>query len=697
MNLPKERRLTLEDCKRKADALRKPFEDPRGLHERVRWRTKHMFLDPSVDPQMPGSVMGHEGKWSGPLQASAVQKTRLKQINARLKARVCENPWKVECTPIKDTIAGRGLANDAEALLMQGFDHIQQQTGIDIQGNLYDGLAWKAVGVLHWRIDTSVWDDDMPDYDERDELDECDMCEGTGKADGEKCPECRGRGYTGNRDYVEDDYADGRKKKGKYRESDESVKERIARYKAECGFPVYLETLEPSQCYWVQDKSTLSEFREFMVARVISLGEWKDEKRAALEKREALRERDAPAQNIQGTIEHWMPEASDYEREVTLYQYWTRRYWYEWVDGDEDVFDMGEHHYGMPPFAFAVARYNDVASPAWAYLPALDAMLEEKPEFDRVRSIMNWGIEQGAIRQHFLQQKAGVMPVLQDGDQDLDMSATAGGAAKIPPGLELITVGGEGMNAQFERLYEFTAKDMQDAEPGTGFATFGASTQPWSARQERDQENMEPKSYIGSIARCLQVMVNNLIRCFADEEHGPGEVFGYAKIGDTGKLDRTKVLSMKPKDWENVIADVSIQEVGSLERASLMETGLILLEKGVITLVEYFTDYMGVPNGEKKYAQLKVFQMWEREILPGMLRQSAAEYLGPKYAIAPDGVPVGMDGRAVTDEQVIQANGGTPLVQQPQMAPNGMGATPPAMAPLNAPGTPQLAGTGGMM
>ena len=696
MNLPKERKLTLEECKRKADMLRKRFEGPRGLHERVRRRTLHMFLDPSVDPQMPGSVMKQDG-WEGPLQNSAVQKTRVKQINARLKARVCENPWKIECTPIKDTIGGRGLANDAETLLMQGFDHIQQQTGLDIQGNLYDGLAWKAVGILHWRIDTSVWDDDMPDYDEADELPECEMCEGTGKAAGEKCPECRGRGYTGNRDYVEDDYADGRTKGKKWRESDESVKERIARYKAECGFPVYLETLDPSQCFWIQDKSTLSEFKEFMVARVISLGDWKDEKRAALEKREALRERDAPASNVQGSIDHWMPESTDYEREVTLYQYWTRRHWYEWVDGDDDAFDAGEHHYGMPPFAFSLGRYNDVASPAWAYLPALDAMLEEKPEFDRVRSIMNWGIEQSAIQQHFLQQKAGVTPVFQDGDQNIALNPTAGAAETIPNGMELVTVGGNGMNAQFERLYEYTAKDMQEAEPGTGFATFGASTQPWSARQERDQENMEPKQYITSIARCLQVMVNNLIRCFADEENGPGEVFGYAKIGDTGKLDRTKVVSMKPKDWENVIADVSIQEVGSLERASLMETGLILLEKGVITLVEYFTEYMGVPNGEKKYAQLKVFQMWEKEILPGMLRQSAAEYLGPQYAIAPDGVPVGMDGRAVTDEQVIQANGGTPLVQQPQMAPGGMGATPPAMAPLNAPGTPQLAGTGGMM
>ena len=164
MNLPAERKLTLEECKRKADMLRKRFEGPRGLHERVRRRTLHMFLDPSVDPQMPGSVMRQDG-WEGPLQNSAVQKTRVKQINARLKARVCENPWKIECTPIKDTIGGRGLANDTETLLMQGFDHIQQQTGTDIQGNLYDGLAWKAVGILHWRIDTSVWDDDIPDYD----------------------------------------------------------------------------------------------------------------------------------------------------------------------------------------------------------------------------------------------------------------------------------------------------------------------------------------------------------------------------------------------------------------------------------------------------------------------------------------------------------------------------------------------------
>lgn len=678
--LPKEEELSEQAARARSDALFTRFEGERGLHARAKWRTQHMYQDPAVDPIMPGATFSADGKVlkASEWQASAHQTSRLKVVNQRLKARVCENKWKIEGRPVRSTQQWQAKANAAEALLSQGFEWLEVQTGSNLQENLYDGLAYRGVGVLHWRIDDTEYKHAMPDYDESDEPEEGD----------------EGR-------WTEDDYdEESKRKKGKkYRETEDSLKDRIARYKAECGFPVYAETLLLQQCAWRQDKSTYSRFAEFAYKRVVpTLAEWKLTKQE--DKR--LRERPGPSEDTKGSLEHWTPSSQDYEHEATITTLWTRRYWYEWCEGNggEQYFDSGEHWYGEPPFALAVGRYADENDAAWAYLPALDAMLEEKPEFDRRRSLLGVAVEAAAVQKWFLKRdrNAGTA-TLQDGDLEIDMSAHGGTAAAIPDGFDLVARGGEGVNRQLFETYSQVVDDMAFSEPGTGFATFGASTQPWSARQERDQENMEPKIYIRNIAKALQAMVNNLARCFADKEHGPGEVFGWAKTGD-GALDRSKVLSLNPDDFEGIILDVSIHEVGGLERTSLMETGMILVEKGRITDLEFIGDYEGKANPEEVYAQRLVFNIWKTEILPGMLRQAAAEYIGPKFAIAADGLPIGMDGRQVSDEQVIQANGQQPMVQpQPQaqpMAPGGTAAmSPPSMPGLQAPGTMPLQGMGG--
>jgi hypothetical protein len=174
---------------------------------------------------------------------------------------------------------------------------------------------------------------------------------------------------------------------------------------------------------------------------------------------------------------------------------------------------------------------------------------------------------------------------------------------------------------------------------------------------------MEPKMHIRGTARCIQVAANNLVRCFADKENGPGEIFGYARADD-GTLDRTKVLSVDPDGWDGVIIDVKIAEVGNVERGALEELGMTKLKAGLITEIEYIGDYEGKVNPEQTYVQRKAFLGYEKEVMPMQIRQSMAKAFGVEIALAPGAVPM-VNGQQVSDEQAIQSVGGTPMNQVP--------------------------------
>lgn len=626
-----------------------PFERKRGLHGKVRWRMQHFFLDPAVDPQMPGSDWnGADQQWEGQWQGAAKQSTRLQAEYAKWIARYAENTWKVDCRPMRDTIPGKAKANKAEALLVQGFEFIRERTGIDLQTNMGFGKAIKGAAVLYWRIDTSVYEEGMPDYDERDDLAEYD-----------------------DDDDDDDDIREGKRKEReryeydeetkRYREKPDSLKDRIARYKAECGFPVYVETIPIEQCAWQMDMSTKSQLAAFAVKRVIpSLEDWKADK---LKKRGDKLPRLGMSQESEGSLLHWMPsDDGNDQRDVALYEYWDRDYWYEWADvpGESGYFDCGEHWYKQPPFAIDYGRYNDVADPVWAYLPVFNAMLEEKPFADRDFSILRAAVEQSSIETYLLNPTGKGVPALtEDGDTNIDMSPGSTEAGRVPAGYELKAYGGNGVNAQLFRVNEMVNNDLEAARPSTGFAQFSATTQPTSAWQEQAQENMEPKQHIRNTARALQVMVNNLIQCFADKEHGPGEVFGYAKT-DKGSLDRSKVLALKPQDWEDIIADVRITEVGNVERAALEELGMMKLEKGILTDLEYIGDYEGKPNPEEVFVQRTAWNSYKSGRMPQRIREIEAKTFGAEVALAPGLVPM-VNGQVVSDEDAIAARGGVPM------------------------------------
>ena len=86
---------------------------------------------------------------------------------------------------------------------------------------------------------------------------------------------------------------------------------------------------------------------------------------------------------------------------------------------------------------------------------------------------------------------------------------------------------------------------------------------------------------------------------------------------------------------------------------------------------------------------------------PGLIKQELAKQYADYIVMGPNGTFVGFDGQEMTPEQVMLANGQTPIPppQPPPSAPPGgggmgmgsMGATPGALPDLNAPTTmPQM-------
>src|SRR6185312_5058324 len=115
-----------------------------------------------------------------------------------------------------DTAGGRAKADALKEVLQYGFNNAEERQGIDIQGDLVDGQYIYGYGMLHWCKDDYAAG--SYDYDELDELPE---------------------GKDASR-YTEDDYLpvddEPRQKGKKYRETDDSLQDRIKRGRALAGF-----------------------------------------------------------------------------------------------------------------------------------------------------------------------------------------------------------------------------------------------------------------------------------------------------------------------------------------------------------------------------------------------------------------------------------------------------------------------------
>lgn len=660
-------KLTTEQVLSVIKRLEDRFDQEGGLHAKMKWRREHYHNLPVADPKVPAG-------W----EHCKIQAPILRDVASELRSRLIENEWVPDVKSLSGKAADEANAEQAEKYLVWMFGELQKRTGISIQSGLSDGQIIDGFGVLHWYATDMP---QIPDYDERDEIED------------------------GDDRYTEDEYDEptGKTKRRRYRETEDALMERWRGMCALSGTPVMVELPDPQQIYFETDRSGISEFRRVLYTRVVSVVDYLSAKRG-LSKRDEQDVRTgqvAPITVDNGTLQQDLPSAASWGDTVTIKQLWEREWCYEVIiglGGSEDV-TAYRHPWRHPSFAIcpsAMVRSND---PALAYEPMLESIFRIKPQYDRQLSLYLALGEGGAIRRYYLEEQATGAPMLtESGDQIMLLSPDAAAAMKIPSGYTLKAFGGEGVTGDFIQGLQYIWDLMEAGKPGTGRATFGASTQPWSARIEQSQENIEPKMCLTYQVSALQAMVQSIIDYLGDPEAGPREVSWRGE---------KNVASVKAEQFQGLIAEANILAVSSAERITLIEHGMVLLEKGLITDIEFYGDYLGKPNPLEYYAEIRAWGAFKAKALPGLEQKALAEYMGGQFVIGPDGIMMDMAGQAVQPEQILAANGVTPMAPRmaPQRggmmppagpgAPGGMGMTPGNLPGMAAPGTMPLGGMAG--
>lgn len=655
--------------------LEQRFGQDYGAHERIKWRRNHYHNRPEADPPVPQG-------W----EHCKMQSTVLRDVGTEMRSRLIENEWTPQAKSLAGTARKDSDAEEAEAFLVWMFSELKNRTGIDLQGGLADGQIIDGYGVLHWYLT------DMPEFPEYEELDELPEDEEEAK------------------NYTEDEYDEvaGKSKQLKYRETEDSVMARWRQMSVRAGAPWMVELPAPEEIAFERDKSAISEFRHVLRSRVIGVPEYLTarKKYTKRQKAEVLETEDAPIGLDQGQKDDWMPSGSQWGETIVLKQLWTRDYCYELVTGPSglDEFECYLHPYGMPSFAIAPGATVRSADPALAYEPMLESLYRIKPQYDRQLSLYLALGEGGAVRRYYLEDTStGAAMLTESGDNVLLLSADAAAAMTIPSGYTLKSFGGEGVTGDFVKGLEYIRGMLDDGRPGTGRAQFGASTQPWSARIEQAQENIEPKMCLNYQIAAMQVMVQNMM-----------DVMATGHCGDVHyRNDKGTMRSVAPKVWDGLQAEVRIPAASTAERITLIEHGMSLIAAGHITPITFYEEYMGVPNPIEYHADILAWGEFSKKALPGLLQKELAEFMGSQFLIGPDGVMMDMAGQQVQPEAVLQANGVTPMRPPQQgmmpqrgsapmgggMPPRGapqmsgsMGTTPGALPGMQAPGTVRLPG-----
>jgi len=640
----------------------------RKLHDKIGCRRLHYFNDEAVDVQLPEPYQdGH--MW---------QSDRLRQIANELVARLNENDAVVRVNPIQDTAGQRKDANDLETVFNSGLDFVKDRTGLNIQATLARDLVTKAFGVLHWRMADHMW----PKLPEPEELDE--LPEGADRAK-----------------YIDRRNTYKTRKVKRYKERVEAHAERVKHSRARAGFPWMIECPQPDQFLYWEDRSLENGFGIVLVLREVGLLDYARE----LHKTDGLvisvnqanqrvpmyLERDAPAE--------WEPSGDMWGERIQIAELWTRDEYYELVsEGGTAGWELVKscsHPYGMPPFAIAAAIENNEVDPALRWEPALEGMYRLKPTVDRSMSLFLTLGESVALPFYYLRRTGDGGPMLDDKGKVVQFTRNAAAAMKPPDGYEIAQLEFE-VNPAFIEGVKFINEEFDKAAPATGQAEISTSTQPWTARIEQAQQNVEPKMLLGNIGNAISVMVRNMAQVMS---LGRGEggfegdpVWVYARTDD-GKTDMTTVVGVEPEKIRSLDITVDIEASSSAERITLQEHGRALLNdpKVGLTQEEFVKDYEGKPNADDVVAKRRADAAYTAYVLPGLIRQELAAWQGPQIIIGGDGNAIGPDGQPLDPASVLAANGYS--VQNPPQPPGGGGAPGmPANPPLEAPGTIQLPG-----
>lgn len=645
------KQLDLAKAKTVIDRIQERFQP---LWDVLETREKFYYQDPSVDPPM---LEGYE--------SHAWQSSILRDTWTKFRSRLVENEFQPQIHAPRPSAVLDKKASDAELALTSMFSDLRTRTGDHIQGLLADGMGIYNYGVLHAYLS----DEDMNkasgemDYEETDE------------------PEEESR-------FTEDEYAEdsGKTKAKKYRETEQSWAQRRGHARAMAKPAWKVKVYHPRQCGFVEQESSVGEFKYFLTVEEIALIDWFGEEI----EREDIDERPTSGDVSEGgTVSTWRPSQAGWEeRRVKLYRLWCADYLYEVVDGLENAeagFKAIPNRCKAVPFWLAPGMVTLNNDPILKYEPLLTSLYRIKPIWDRYLANMSVLAESAAIPRYWCVPMGDqILPPLTDESGHVRIfGANAMESFTPPEGYRWERIGGDGTTGQYERLREVLAQEVQSAVPDTGVGDLKDSTQPWTARIIQQVGNIVPGMAMDHLEYALLGMIRMMIRVNGDEE-GPGDIAFYPQ-SEGSKADNLIVLS--PKDWQGLWAEVSIDHTSAVERTTTMQYGAELVAAGRWTEVDWIEKAEGEPDPQRTFIQRQAFMYWQQNVLPLQLKAGAAKAMGSKYSMQPVSKPgdtpfVNGAGVGAMPQEVLQA--GQPVQPQGQA----MGGMPS----LNAPGTAPVGG-----
>lgn len=631
-----------------------------SLHGRIEWRTK-MYAG-EMPPVLPKPYE----------KGFKYQSDALRQKNVKLKSRLKENPFRILGEPAAPTATQKKRADTAAIIFNQGMDLAQKRSGIDLISALADGQTRLCYGVLHWCLDPKA----IPEPPEREYVSEL-------------------PGDPGEAMRYEEVEDEEERAKGNYRTTSADILDRHKRNIATAGWPWIYEVVPPSQFMFTPDRSMRNGLGICIVRREIGRLDYEDKRESMGKAKLSLEEQNPniPVGQEMDAPPMSAPDAGRWKERIKVYQVWTRKEYYEYVEGEAECRESFEHEYGMAPFSIAYANINEnETSLARRYEPALEGIYRIKPAFDYWMSLYYTMAESNAMPLYVLVSTGDGMPMLGDDGSPLVLNRNAAASMKIPDGYKLEKFEND-INPGFARLGEWLLQELEGAYPSAGDAEVSASTQPWAIRLQQAMANVEPKMYLDEIVKAIDVCVQNKAYVMSNTRLFQEPFAVYARVKD-GKSDRREIVSIEPEEIPSVDFTVRINNTSQAEQITREQFGMEKLAQRLITPIEFISEFEGKPDGFSTWVERMGFWEWHDKIMPGQLLRKEAEHFGGKFVMDPTtGGFISPEGASVSPEQVLQSNGIQP--QRPPQGPPGAAPTMPSLPGVAAPGTMPLAGMRG--
>ena len=644
------------------------------------------------------------------------------QINTPLEVmwdalpRLTENPWVIDVAAPRDTQLQNANANNLKVVLQSGFGDIETRNGERFQAAMGAMQIRDACSVVHWYPIPEIWGMEV-EHEWADELPEdagearrfedlatvCPECEGIedwGEEPG-PCLVCKGGGMVWPKD-------------GRFQETDNALQERRAGDRARAGFPMAVEVLDPCHVAWEAGRGQHIGFSRVAIKMELSRVDYDAARQQGLEPSKVPLESwtIAPGEQLaqgEGSTSHETPSSRDFGERVTVYQLWNMALRGKGKKPDFEFYELmapsgaGEDELvkafkrpgaRMNPFGVAGAIRLKHADPALEYLPYLQGVYNLKPFLDRLKTLMGTLIEMNAQPLFYYRRVgSGVHANLLGAEgKDSLMTRNTILSQAVPDGFEIAMVEFH-MEPAMAQFVAQLQQELLEARPPAGTTEIGATTAPWAAQIGIKQATASLAQLIREQANVMELMVQDTAYTMSletVEDGGFGEPVSMWGRTKGGKVDRSKVVSVAPKDVESLHVAVTISSTSSSERIATTQAGLQLLGAGLLT-EEDFQELRGVEN-PADYVNKLLVERLSRPLKEQELQRMVAAWFGPRAFLGVNGQIMDAYGHPLMPQQVLAAHGFQSGAQPagPSAAQGGLGnqreASPGPLAGMDVPG-----------